>query len=200
MYEKILGYFERNLCLENIYFRKHCLKWFVGIALMIIIEISVCILFQYININFWHKFILQLLIFIIINCIGIYFIYIKHIIKIFEEKVGKKLKIDIIGILSKEEILGAYEEIQINEIEKFLVNECRINKVETIDYINSMIDREINDKYTNKNFSEKILPVIIFMLTAFFANNNNIQSFEQIFFFSIIIILALYACFQVLLK
>ena len=31
MYEKIVNYFESNLCVENIYFRRKYILWMVGI-------------------------------------------------------------------------------------------------------------------------------------------------------------------------
>ncbi len=38
MYEEIVNYFETNLCIENIYFRKHYKSWIFGIIGTVILE------------------------------------------------------------------------------------------------------------------------------------------------------------------
>lgn len=41
MYERIVGYFESKICIENIYFRNNCRLWIIGILVMIFGELLV---------------------------------------------------------------------------------------------------------------------------------------------------------------
>ena len=70
-------------------------------------------------------------------------------------------------------------------MEHFLKNDCKIKKIESINMIVELLDQEIEDKYKKKNFIEKyfnntILPIIIFILTIYFTNNNEQQLTEII--------------------
>ena len=97
--------------------------------------------------------------------------------KIYKAKIKEKTKLDLVGLLMKEERLSAYREIEIEEMEEFIKKKCKINKIESIDTIIDMINEEIKDKYTKKNFREKyfnntILPILILVLTIYFTNTN----------------------------
>ena len=50
MYEKIVNYFESNLCVENIYFRKKCILWIFGIIVTLFLELTInCIIYNFID-------------------------------------------------------------------------------------------------------------------------------------------------------
>ena len=77
----------------------------------------------------------------------------------------------------REERLSAYREIEIEEMEAFLKKKCKINNIESIKKIINMINEEIKDKYTKKNFIEKyfnntILPILILILTIYFTKHK----------------------------
>ena len=56
--------------------------------------------------------------------------------KIYKKKIKCKTYFDIIGLLMKREILSAYQEMQIDDFERLLKNDCEIKNLETIGYIN----------------------------------------------------------------
>lgn len=41
MYEKVVNYFEKNLCIENLYFRKKYKLWIIGIISILILELII---------------------------------------------------------------------------------------------------------------------------------------------------------------
>lgn len=177
MYEKIVNYFESNLCVENIYFRKKCILWIFGIIVTLFLELTInCIISNFID-NIWLKIGVILLIDFPITLCFFILVYVLPINKIYKEKIKEKTKLDLVGLLMKEERLSAYREIEIEEMEEFIKKKCKINKIESIDTIIDMINEEIKDKYTKKNFREKyfnntILPILILVLTIYFTNTN----------------------------
>ncbi len=123
------------------------------------------------------------------------FAYVLPLNKIYKEKIKGKTKLDIIGLLMREERLSAYREIEIEEMEAFLKKKCKINNIESIKTIIDMINEEIKDKYTKKNFIEKyfnntILPILILILTIYFTNTNE-QSLANILATTIVSIVSI---------
>ena len=165
MYKKIVNYFESNLCVENIYFRKKCILWIFGIIVTLLLELTInCIISNFIA-NIWLKIGVILLIDFPITLCFFILVYVLPINKIYKAKIKEKTKLDLVGLLMKEERLSAYREIEIEEMEEFIKKKCKINKIESIDTIIDMINEEIKDKYTKKNFREK-----------YFNNDNYIYS------------------------
>ena len=183
MYEKIINYFETNLCMENIYFRKNYKKWIIGLISTLVFELVSNYVLSNLISNIWERSIIILLFDFIFTILFLVFIYVIPLKKIYKEHVITKTKIDRIGLLMKEECLSVYREIEINQMEKFLKNKCNIKKVECINGIIEMLNEEINENYKGKNFIEKnfnntILPIIILILTVYFTNNNMQQLTE----------------------
>lgn len=185
MYEKIVNHFEENLCMENIYFRKHYKKWIIGIIVTLVLEFVINYILSMLIENLWVRSGIAIIADFTITIIMLIFIYVLPLIKIYRKQVNIKTKFDLIGTLMKEECLSAYREVEIEEMEHFLKNECKIKKIESINMIVELLDQEIEDKYKKKNFIEKyfnntILPMIIFILTIYFTNNNEQQLTEII--------------------
>lgn len=185
MYEKIVNHFEDNLCMENIYFRKHYKKWIIGIIVTLVLEFVINYILSMLIENLWVRSGIAIIADFTITIIMLIFIYVLPLIKIYRKQVNIKTKFDLIGTLMKEECLSAYREVEIEEMEHFLKNECKIKKIESINMIVELLDQEIEDKYKKKNFIEKyfnntILPIIIFILTIYFTNNNEQQLTEII--------------------
>ena len=185
MYEKIVNHFEENLCMENIYFRKHYKKWIIGIIVTLVLEFVINYILSMLIENLWVRSGIAIIADFTITIIMLIFIYVLPLIKIYRKQVNIKTKFDLIGTLMKEECLSAYREVEIEEMEHFLKNECKIKKIESINMIVELLDQEIEDKYKKKNFIEKyfnntILPIIIFILTIYFTNNNEQQLNEII--------------------
>lgn len=180
MYEKIVNYFEKNLCIENIYFREKYIFWIIGIIITLISELAINYFISILVENLLMKILIILLIDFIITGVSLVLIYILPINKIYKEKIKGETVLDIIGLLMKEERLSIYREIEIEEMDDFLKNGCNIKKTESIDMILNLINEDIKDKYEKKNFIEKyfnntILPLIILVLTVYFTNNNEKQ-------------------------
>ena len=55
MYEEIVNYFETNLCVENIYFRKHYKSWISGIVIVTMLEIIINYIISQIISNIWTR-------------------------------------------------------------------------------------------------------------------------------------------------
>lgn len=185
MYEKIVNHFEENLCMENIYFRKHYKKWIIGIIVTLVLEFVINYILSMLIENLWVRSEIAIIADFTITIIMLIFIYVLPLIKIYRKQVNIKTKFDLIGTLMKEECLSAYREVEIEEMEHFLKNECKIKKIESINMIVELLEQEIEDKYKKKNFIEKyfnntILPIIIFILTIYFTNNNEQQLTEII--------------------
>ncbi len=177
MYEKIVGYFERKLCIENIYFRKNYLLWFIGITTMLIMEIIINKVIDILVNNTWKSFAISLVADFFITGIAVIFIYVIPMIKIYKQKVKIEISFDFLGFLMNEELLSAYREIEIEEMEHFLRRECKIKSTDSIKTIIEVINEEIRDKYEKKNFIEKyfttiILPLLVLVLTVYLTNNN----------------------------
>ena len=104
--------------------------------------------------------------------------------KIYKQNVKVRTKFDLISSLMKEEGLSAYREVEIEKMEQFLRNECKVKKVDGINIIVDLINQEIENQYKKKNFIEKyfnaILPIVIFILTIYFTNNKEQQLTEII--------------------
>lgn len=185
MYEKIVNYFETNLCIENIYFRKNYKSWIIGIISVLILEITINYLISALINNIWTRTISILIINIIITIVFFILIYALPIVKIYRHKVKTKVKMDLIGVFMKEEVLSAYREVEITEMEMFLKKECKIKNVESINMIINLINEDIKDKYEKKSFMDKyfnniILPIAILILTVYFTNNNHQRLLEII--------------------
>ena len=115
--------------------------------------------------------------------------------KIYKEKIKEKTKIDLVGLLMKEEGLSAYRKIEIQQMDIFIKKKCKINNIASINTIIDMINEEIKDKYTKKNFIEKyfnntILPILILILTIYFTNTNE-QSLANILATTIVSIVSI---------
>ncbi len=131
MYEKIVNYFEEKMYIDNIYFRERHVLWIVGATVTLIVEILINFIIMVLNIDLWSK-----TIDIFTTAISLLTIYIIHIMKIYKKKIKCKTYFDIIGLLMKREILSAYQEMQIDDFERLLKNDCEIKNLETIGYIN----------------------------------------------------------------
>lgn len=195
MYEKIVNYFESNLCVENIYFRRKYILWMVGILATLLIELIINYIVSNFISNIWIRTIVILSIDFLITLVFLILAYALPINKIYKEKIKGKMKLDLVGLLMKEERLSAYREIEIEEMEVFLKKKCKINNIESIKTIIDIISEEIKDKYTKKNFIEKyfnntILPILILILTIYFTNTNE-QSLANILTTTIISIVSI---------
>ena len=118
MYEKILNYFETNLCMENIYFRKNYKKWIIGLVLTLLFELASNYALSILISNIWVRSVIIILFDFIITILFLVFIYIIPLKKIYRKQVNTETKIDRIGLLMKEESLSAYREIEIKQMEK----------------------------------------------------------------------------------
>lgn len=177
MYEKIVNYFESNLCIENIYFREKYKVWIGWIMVVVLLEIIINNVINNIVDIVCLRIIIMSVVSFSMTAINLVFIYVKPIVEIYKKKIKSPTKIDWIALLMREEILSAYREVEIEEMEKYLVNICEIQNTESLDIIIDMINEEIKDKYTKENFIEKyfgniILPILIFVLTIYFTNIN----------------------------
>ena len=185
MYEEIVNYFETNLCVENIYFRKHYKSWISGIVIVTMLEIIINYIISQIISNIWTRIFTIFIIDFFITIIFLLLIYILPMIKIYTKKVNQKASFDPLGMLMGEEILSAYRDIEIQNMENFLRKKCKIKNVESISIILDLIDEEIQYKYEKKSFIDKylnsiVLPLLILVLTVYFTNNNERQLSEII--------------------
>lgn len=180
MYEKIVGYFERNLCIENINFRKKQKVWIIGLPILLLVELS----FNYIIVNLVENIWIRVITIIGISCVITFlylvFSYALPVIKMYKEKVKADTILDIPGLLMKEERLSAYMQIEIEEMDNFLRKECKIKNPDSINLIIKIIDDELENKYAKRSFSDytfnsTILPLLILILTVYFTNNNEQQ-------------------------
>lgn len=195
MYEKIVSYFESNLCVENIYFRRNYILWIVGIITTFLLELIVNHIVTNLIGNVWTRIGLILFIDFLMTIVFLVLAYVLPLNKIYREKIKGKTKLDIIGLLMREERLSAYRATEIEEMEVFFKKKCKINNIESINTIIDMINEEIKDKYTKKNFVEKyfnntILPILILVLTIYFTNTNE-QNLANILTTTIISILSI---------
>lgn len=195
MYEKIVGHFESELCMNNIYFRKKYKTWIIGIICMFVFEVLTNHLMFSLVTDLWMRIITVFIIDFLITTLFFILIYVLPIKNIYKNKIKMKTIIDPIGLLMNEERLSAYREIEIKEMEYFLRKECKITSTESIHIIINLINDEIKDKYERKNFIEKyfnatILPVLILILTVYFTNNNE-QQFINILAITIIAIVTI---------
>lgn len=196
MYEKIVSYFESNLCVNNIYFRRKYKLWIVGIVTIFLLELIVNIIITNLIDNIWTRIGIILFIDFLIAIVFLVFVYVLPLNKIYKEKIKGETKLYIIGLLMREERLSAYRKTEIEKMEVFLKKKCKINNIESINTIIDMVNEEIEEKYTEKNFVEKyfnntILPILILILTIYFTNTNeqnlvNIVTTTTIFILSII--------------
>lgn len=196
MYEKIVSYFESNLCIENIYFRRNYILWIVGIISTVLLELIVNYIVSNLTINVCVRVCIILLIDFLITLTFFILAYGLPMYKIYKEKIKGKTKLDLIGLIMREERLSAYRDIEIEKMDNFLREKCRIKNKEGINDIIDMINEEIEDKYTKKNFMEKyfnntILPIIILILTIYFTNTNeqNLANILTTTFISIVSII-----------
>ena len=195
MYEKIVSYFESQLCIENIYFRRNYKIWIFGIIITFLLELIVNIIISNLISNVWARTVVILFIDFLMTIVFLVLAYALPINKIYKEKIKGKTQLDIIGVLMREERLSAYRETEIEEMTVFLKKKCKINNIESINTIIDMINEEIKDKYTKKNFVEKyfnntILPILILVLTIYFTNTNE-QNLANILTTTIISILSI---------
>lgn len=195
MYEKIVSYFESNLCVENIYFRRNYILWIVGIITTFLLELIVNHMITNLIGNVWTRIGIILFIDFLMTIVFLVLAYVLPLNKIYRGKIKGKTKLDIIGLLMREERLSAYRATEIEEMEVFLKKKCKVNNIESINTIIDMINEEIKDKYTKKNFVEKyfnntILPILILVLTIYFTNTNE-QNLANILTTTIISILSI---------
>ena len=111
----------------------------------------------------------------------------------YKYKFNENTKLDLVGLLMKEERLSLYREKEIKEMQFFLKKKFKMNNIESINTIIDMINEEIKEKYVKKNFVEKyfnntILPIIILILTIYFTNTNE-QNLANILMLTIISII-----------
>ena len=179
MYEKIVNYFEEKMCIDNVYFREKHVLWIVGVTVTLIVEILINFIIMAFNIDLWCKTLIFFIIDIFITAISLLIIHVIPIMKIYKKKIKCKTYFDIIGLLMKQEPLSAYQEMQIDDFERFLKNDCKIKNVETIDILIETLDQEIQNKYSKKNifenFNNSIFQILILILTVYFTNNNEQQ-------------------------
>lgn len=183
MYEKVVSYFEKNLCIENLYFRSKYKLWIIGLISLLVIELIINYLVSIIIQNLWTRIGMILIIDFLITGVFLLLAYVFPVKKIYKEKIKVKTNIDVIGLLMNEESLSAYREIEIEQMDNFLREECKIINIESINIIIDLINEEIKDKYEKKSFIEKyfntsILPILILVLTVYFTNNNEQQIFN----------------------
>lgn len=193
MYEKIVNFFESKLCIENIYFRKNYKLWIFSIIAIVLLEFMWNFILTKIFNNMWISIILILFSDLLITCIILFFAYVLPINKIYKYKFNENTKLDLVGLLMKEERLSLYREKEIKEMQFFLKKKCKMNNIESINTIIDMINEEIKEKYEKKNFVEKyfnntILPIIILILTSYFTNTNE-QNFANILMLTIVSII-----------
>lgn len=55
MYEKVVNYFEKNLCIENLYFRKKYKLWIIGIISILILELIINYIVSIVIENLWTR-------------------------------------------------------------------------------------------------------------------------------------------------
>ena len=180
MYEKVVNHFEKNLCIENLYFRRKYKLWIIGIIIIIVLELIINYIVSIIVQDLWIRVGIILIIDFFITGLFLILAYVIPVKKIYKEKIRSKTSIDIIGLLMKEEDLSAYREIEIQEMDNFIRKECKIKNIESINIIVGIINEEIKEKYEKKSFIEKyfnttILPVLILVLTVYFTNNNELE-------------------------
>lgn len=196
MYEKVVSYFESNLCIENIYFRRKHKLWTIGIVIVGLMELIINYIITKSITILWIRTAIILVIDFFITGLFLIFAYFLPIKKIYKDKVRGKTKLDVVGFLMKEERLSAYREIEIEAMDNFLRKKCKIRNIGSIDTVIDMINEEIKDKYSKKNFIEKyfnntILPILILVLTMYFTNTKeeNLLNIVEITVISIISIL-----------
>lgn len=196
MYEKVVSYFESNLCIENIYFRRKHKLWTIGIVIVGLMELIINYIITKSITILWIRTAIILVIDFFITGLFLIFAYFLPIKKIYKDKVRGKIKLDVVGFLMKEERLSAYREIEIEAMDNFLRKKCKIRNIGSIDTVIDMINEEIKDKYSKKNFIEKyfnntILPILILVLTMYFTNTKeeNLLNIVEITVISIISIL-----------
>lgn len=193
MYEKVVNYYEENLCLDNMFFRRYYKRWVIGIIVVIILMALINCLISLIVDNLLTRTIVNLLINIVIAVIFLILVYVRNLMKIYREKVKTKVKIDTIGVLMNQERMSEYRKVEIKEMETFLKKECQIKDLKSIDMIIEEIDGEIKNKYARKNFIEKgfnnyIFPILIALLPVYFTNNKEQQLLVMILI-SILVVL-----------
>ena len=196
MYEKVVSYFESNLCIENIYFRRKHKLWTIGIVIVGLMELIINYIITKSITILWIRTAIILVIDFFITGLFLIFAYFLPIKKIYKDKVRGKTKLDVVGFLMEEERLSAYREIEIEAMDNFLRKKCKIRNIGSIDTVIDMINEEIKDKYSKKNFIEKyfnntILPILILVLTMYFTNTKeeNLLNIVEITVISIISIL-----------
>ena len=177
MYEEIVNFFESNLCIENIYFRKNYKLWIFSIIAIVLLELMCNFILTKIFNNVWISIILILFSDLLITSIILFFAYVLPINKIYKYKFNEDTKLDLVGLLMKEERLSLYREKEIKEMQFFLKKKCKMNNIESINTIIDMINEEIKEKYVKKNFVEK------------YFNNTNEQNLANILMLTIISII-----------
>lgn len=195
MYEKIVNYFESNLCIANVYFREKNVLWMSVVIVTFLVEFIINYVISSFIDNMCTKIVIILLIDFLIAFIFFILAYILPVNKIYKAKIKEKTELDWVGILMNEERLSAYRKIEIKEMEEFLKNKCKINNIESINIIIDMINEEIEYRYNKTNFMDKylnsiILPVLIMVLTIYFTNINE-KNFANILVMTIISLISI---------
>lgn len=177
MYEEIVNFFESNLCIENIYFRKNYKLWIFSIIAIVLLELMCNFILTKMFNNVWISIILILFSDLLITSIILFFSYVLPINKIYKYKFNENTKLDLVGLLMKEERLNLYREKEIKEMQFFLKKKCKMKDIESINTVIDMINEKIEYEHTKVNFMDKyfnntILPILILVLTIYFTNTN----------------------------
>ena len=96
MYENIVNFFESNLCIENIYFRKKYKLWIFSIIAIVLLELMCNFILTKIFNNIWISIILILFSDLLITSIILFFAYVLPINKIYKYKFNENTKLDLV--------------------------------------------------------------------------------------------------------
>ncbi len=199
MYNKVLNYFERTYCIENIYFRKHWKLWMFGwlivFSLCVIIEKTFEVLgHQYSTTRTVAINAFLVIPFLIVNMVKMY--------QTLKEAYGikGKGKIDFLTIITKEATDSFVTNVQIEGMKKYLT-ELGIYSRQTIEDIIGIAQKEVSEKYPKRDlieqFFSKIIPLLLVVLTIFLTNNNvkDLNSIVSITIVGIVSALCMYYFF-----
>jgi len=193
MYEKVVNYYEQNLCIDNMFFRKYYKLWTFGIGGLIIFEVLINYLLAACISNLWTRITVTCIVNVGLAITFLLIIYWPYLKKVYKRKVKVDIKFNFKSMLLNEENLSEYRKMEIIEMENFLKKECKIKNIDTIDMIVELINEEIRDKYQKVTFIEKyfssiIMPLLILVLTVY-LNNNTEQGLLQIILTTVISVL-----------
>ena len=99
MYEKIVNYFESNLCIANVYFREKNVLWMSVVIVTFLVEFIINYVISSFIDNMCTKIVIILLIDFLIAFIFFILAYILPVNKIYKAKIKEKTELDWVGIL-----------------------------------------------------------------------------------------------------